>query len=62
LCAGITYKGPYDGLEPAYKALGKWVTENGYTPLTPQRDIYLNDPATVPPEELLTEILWPVKK
>jgi effector-binding domain-containing protein len=61
LCAATTHKGPYDGLEPAYAAMGKWVEENGYVPLTPMRDLYLNDSSTVPPEEILTEILWPVK-
>jgi effector-binding domain-containing protein len=62
LFASTIHKGSYYGLESAYATLGKWVAENGYVPLTPARDLYLNDPSTVQPEELLTEVLWPVRK
>jgi effector-binding domain-containing protein len=62
LHASVVHKGPYSGLEPAYATLAKWVEENGYIPLIPMRDLYLNDPASVPPEEVLTEVLFPVKK
>ena len=61
LHASAIHKGPYSGLTAAYAAVGKWVAENGRTPLSPTRDIYLNDPGMVAEEELLTEILWPVR-
>jgi effector-binding domain-containing protein len=60
--AVVLYKGPYDGIEAAYDALGKWVGENGCSVAVPKRESYLNDPASVAPEELLTEVLWPVRK
>ncbi len=33
---------------------------NGQTPCGAPREVYLNDPQTVPASELLTEIDWPV--
>jgi effector-binding domain-containing protein len=27
----------------------------------PPRELYLNDPQEVPPEEILTEIDWPIR-
>jgi effector-binding domain-containing protein len=62
LHASVMHKGPYSELESAYAALGQWIKANGYTPLAPARDIYLNDPSMAEPAELLTEVLWPVRK
>ena len=61
VCA--VHKGPYDTLPAAYEALMKWGEENGeYVLLNGWRDNYLNDPMSVPPEEVLTEVLCTVKK
>ena len=60
--ASTTHKGPYDELGAAYEAVAKWIEENGYAYAGPMRDIYLNDPEEVSPEELLTETLFPVSK
>ena len=49
-------------MEGAFEAIMKWLDVNGYLPLPGMRDIYLNSPHEVPPEELLTEVLWPVRK
>ncbi len=58
------YKGSYEGLYAVYDDMQRWVDENGWTwdMNAPMREIYLNDPDCVPPEELLTEIICPVKK
>ena len=33
---------------------------HGHEQVGPLREIYLNDPANVPPEDLLTEVLVPI--
>lgn len=56
--AVTTHKGPYDGLEATYAELmGQWLPHSG------ERfgsnlcfELYLNDPQSTPPEELLTDI------
>jgi DNA-binding transcriptional MerR regulator len=58
--ASYTYVGPYDGLEVAYGAMFSWLNENGYKACFPTREISINDPATTPPEQLVTQILIPV--
>jgi effector-binding domain-containing protein len=60
LCASTVHKGPYAEVGQAYVALQKWMTDNGRSPAGMVREVYLNDPASVPPEDLLTEIDWPV--
>jgi len=60
--AKIVHKGPYEACETAYNALYEWVTANGYMISDPTREAYLNDPRTVKPEGLLTEIYAPVVK
>lgn len=52
--------GPYEKLAPAYHILSAWVTENGYEFAESPREIYVNDPRTVPPEELLTRLEFPI--
>ena len=61
LVATITHRGPYETLEKTYNQLFQWFPTSGFTPQFPMREYYLNDPAHVPSEELLTEILWPVQ-
>ena len=55
-----THKGPYDQISPAYHTLTGWVQERGHEFAGPPREIYLNDPTSVEPEEILTEIQWPI--
>jgi effector-binding domain-containing protein len=58
--ARITHKGPYEKSADAYKKLFAWLAENRKKVAGPTREVYLNDPKKVPPEELLTEIYAPV--
>lgn len=58
------FKGPYENLESAYSWIfGTWASESGQT-LLPQAsfEVYLNDPTSVAPSELLTEICLPIKR
>lgn len=58
--ASITHVGPYEELGLAYHALYAWAQERGHEPRGLIREVYLNDPAEVPPEALQTEVLMPL--
>ena len=59
-CATLLHRGPYSAIGDSYGALQAWIAANGRQPAGPPREVYLNDPQTVPAAELLTEIDWPV--
>lgn len=58
--ARITHQGPYEKSATAYRKLFAWIAENHKKVAGPTREVYLNDPRKVAPEELLTEIYAPV--
>lgn len=58
--ARIVHKGPYEACAPSYKKLFEWIAENHKKVVGPTREVYLNDPRQVPPEEILTEIYAPI--
>jgi AraC family transcriptional regulator len=62
--AAGTHKGPYDRLEESYLWLfTQWLPQNGHEAADgPCYEIYLNNPQTTPPEELLTAIHIPLKR
>ncbi len=55
------HTGPYSEIRHAYEALTQWVMEHGYEVAGAAYEIYLNDPAQTPPQELRTEIRFPLK-
>ena len=60
--AAVTlHAGPYEKIEEAYNRLTAFVKEQGLEPESYVYEFYLNDPAETPPEELKTEIYFPVK-
>ncbi len=59
--ASCLYIGPYSGVAPAYETLAKYIEDQGYEPTGIAYELYLNDPSVVSPEELQTEILFPLK-
>jgi effector-binding domain-containing protein len=59
--ATCLYSGPYDTMPPAYEALTQFIKEKGCEPTGVAYEIYLNDPATVSPQDLQTLILFPLK-
>jgi AraC family transcriptional regulator len=61
-CACVVHKGAFSGLAATYAWLcGVWIPEQGREIATaPSLEIYLNDPKTTPPDELLTEVLVPL--
>ena len=57
----VIHKGPYSNLGMAHKQIYDYINEKGLTICGPPRELYLNDPADIPEEELLTEIQYPVE-
>lgn len=58
--ATTVHHGPYEQIALAYHTLTGWISEHGHEIAGPPREIYLNDPQTVPPEELLTRVEFPI--
>jgi effector-binding domain-containing protein len=58
--AWTMHHGPYEQVEPAYDALMSWTREHGRQIAGPPRENYRNDPRDVAPEEIETEIDWPI--
>jgi effector-binding domain-containing protein len=56
----IIYTGPYPEVGGAYTKALEYLTSNGLKIGGRCREMYLNDPQTVPEKELMTEILIPV--
>lgn len=58
--ATTVHRGPYEQIAPAYHTLTGWISGRGHEIGGPPREIYLNDPRAVKPEELLTRVEFPV--
>ena len=59
--ASCLYIGPYNEISPAYEMLTKYIEDKGYESTGIAYELYLNDPSEVPPEQLQTHILFPLK-
>ncbi len=61
--AKTLHVGPYENFEQTYDALLAWIPTQGLAPEPdrPALEFYLNDPQSTPPEQLRTEIYFPVK-
>jgi effector-binding domain-containing protein len=59
--ATCLHVGPYDQLGAAYKALQDWMQANGHATAGVAYEFYLNDPQTVPPADLQTQLVFPLK-
>ncbi|MGE5455136.1 MAG: GyrI-like domain-containing protein [Methylocystaceae bacterium] len=60
--ARYVHTGLYEDLGQVYPVIMQWISENGYRPLIPMREVYINDPAVTPREELITEVIIPIAK
>jgi len=56
----LIYQGAYPGLHEAWSRVYAYTEEKGYTIAGPGRELYMNDPAEVQEEELLTELHLPI--
>jgi effector-binding domain-containing protein len=59
--ATCLFIGPYSEVGSAYDALTKFVADKGFDPTGVAYEFYLNDPQTVKPAELQTQIYFPLK-
>lgn len=61
--ASTLHAGSYESIGEAYERIMAWISENGYRPSGPCRELYLTDPNAVKdPADNRTEILFPVEK
>ncbi|MBI5300911.1 MAG: GyrI-like domain-containing protein [Chloroflexi bacterium] len=58
--ASTVHIGPYEQMAPAYKALTQWIKANGYEATGVAYEVYFSEPET-PPQEIKTEIVFPLK-
>lgn len=58
--AALRYAGPYADMGPSWARLLAWVESSGRRPAGPMREVYLNDPHEVTPDELLTDLIVPL--
>ncbi|MBU4536177.1 MAG: GyrI-like domain-containing protein [Euryarchaeota archaeon] len=56
------HKGPYTEVGPVIHGLADYAIKNSYEIVGPVTEIYLNDPSMEKPEDLLTEVQFPVSK
>ena len=59
--ATIIHKGAYKDIEPAYVALMEYMAANSLESTGVYYDYYLSNPEDTPEEELLTEVVFPIK-
>jgi len=57
----LVHRGSYETIGQAYSRLHGYAAEKGLLIAGPMRDLYLNDPNTVAPDEIMTEVQAPIK-
>jgi effector-binding domain-containing protein len=60
--ATTMHQGPYEEVASAYERLMGWIAEQGLQVSGPPMEAYLNDPFEVPPDQILTEVMIPVRQ
>ncbi len=61
LLASVMHIGPYADCGPAYEALTQFVKDHGHTATGVAYEMYLNDPSVTPPEQLMTQVVFPLQ-
>jgi AraC family transcriptional regulator len=62
LIAYTLHRGSFERLGEVYAALSEWVDKQGYEVVGPVEEVYYTDPNQVPPDELVTEVRFPVAR
>ncbi|MEV4162135.1 MerR family transcriptional regulator [Nonomuraea dietziae] len=60
--ASATHVGPYDQIGLTAYALLSWCAERHYPVRGPIREVYVSDPATTPPDRLITHLMIPLEE
>ncbi|MFC4054389.1 GyrI-like domain-containing protein [Actinomadura syzygii] len=55
--AAAVHVGPYEEIPLTVHGVLAWIGDHGHTPAGPVREVYLDDPATTPPERLETRVM-----
>jgi effector-binding domain-containing protein len=58
--ATCVYVGPYEGMKEVYAGLDQWMKENQCQPTGVVYEFYYNSPMDTPPDQLKTEIVFPL--
>ncbi len=56
-----THVGPYATLTDAYRALNGWIVRHGEQSAGSPWEAYVTDPAQMAPEQVRTQVYWPIK-
>ena len=59
--AVVEHIGPYDAMEAAYEAITEWAKANCRELAEATWEEYWSDPATTPPDQWRTVLIWPLK-
>jgi effector-binding domain-containing protein len=59
--ASAIHIGPYEQMMSAYETLTQWIKANGYEATGVAYELYYSEPGT-PPQEIKTEIVFPLKE
>ncbi len=59
--ASVMHTGPYADCGPAYEALTQFIKDQGHTATGVSYEMYLNDPTVTPPEQLMTQVVFPLQ-
>lgn len=57
----LVHRGSYETIGQAYQRLHGYAAEKGLLIVGPMRDLYLNDPNTVAPDDIMTEVQAPIQ-
>ncbi|MFH2109676.1 MAG: MerR family transcriptional regulator [Candidatus Bathyarchaeota archaeon] len=57
----LVHRGSYETIGQAYQRLHGYVSEKSLEIAGPMRDLYLNDPNKVAPDEIMTEVQAPIR-
>jgi effector-binding domain-containing protein len=60
--AVAVHKGPYETMEKTYNAINAFIAENKSQPAGLCYEVYLSDPQKTRPEDMLTEVNFPLRE
>lgn len=60
MVASVIHHGSYEEMGESYATVSAWIHQHGHRIVGPTREIYLNSPAEVDEDALLTEIQFPI--
>jgi AraC family transcriptional regulator len=59
--AVLVHTGPYDGVGATWALAEEWLRETDHRAAGPGWEVYVDDPASVPPDRLRTQVILPLE-